>query len=261
MKQIDLNCDLGEATDTEQERLESLVFPFVTSVNVACGQHAGNPGLMRRTVQRAKASRVSVGAHPGFPDREHKGRRDPGLPLAQVEALVIAQIEALAAIAEQEGERITHMKPHGAMYGRAARDPWFAERLVRAVLAVDQRLTVVGLAGAHLTRIARAQGLRVAEETFVDRAYEADGHLASREMADAVLTDPGEVADRLERLVREGMIPSRTGAAVRLNPDTICVHGDTPGADRLLAVIRTTLERLGVAVVSYYAHPRDSSAP
>ena len=257
MKQIDLNCDLGEAADAEQERLESLVFPYVTSVNVACGQHAGNPGLMRRTVQRAKAHKVSIGAHPGLPDREHKGRRDLGLPLAQIEALVISQIETLAAIAAGEGERLTHVKPHGAMYGRAARDPEFAEAFVQAVVAVDRQLAVVGLAGAHLTRVAREYGLAAAEEAFVDRAYEADGHLASRDLAGSVITDPGDVADRLERLVREGVIPSRTGTPVCPTPDTICVHGDTPGADRLLAVIRATLERLGAAVVSCHAHPRD----
>lgn len=257
MLRIDLNSDLGEAVDAEQERLEALLFPYVTSVNIACGQHAGNPDLMRRTVQRAKAHKVSVGAHPGFPDREHKGRRDLGLSDAQVESLVVSQIETLATIAATEGVPLTHVKPHGAMYGRAAREPQFAETIVRAVQAADPHLTVVGLAASHLIQAARAKGLRVAEEAFVDRAYEADGHLTSRDVAGAVITDPGEVTSRVEQLVAEGTLPCRTGAPLRLRPDTICVHGDTPGADRLVALIRSSLERLGVAVVSFHERPRD----
>ncbi len=256
MQRIDLNSDLGEASDLEQERLETLVFPFITSVNIACGRHAGDPELMRRTVRRAKAQGVSVGAHPGFPDREHRGRRDPGLSLSQVEALVVSQIENLAAIAAEEGVCLTHVKPHGAMYGRAAHDAPFAEAIVRAVQAVDPRLTVVGFAGSPLVQLARNRGLRAAEEGFVDRAYEAGGYLAPRDIAGAVITDPAAVANRIERLVSQHSVSCLTGEDLPCRPDTICVHGDTPGADRLVALIRATLERLGVAVASCHGLPR-----
>jgi UPF0271 protein len=255
MQRIDLNCDLGEAADPGQERLEALAFPYVTSVNVACGQHAGDPELMRRTVQRAKAHGASVGAHPGYPDRETKGRRDLGLPLTEIESLVASQIEALGRIAGSEGVSLTHVKPHGALYGRAARDSTLALALVRGVRSVDPKLTLVGLAGSKLVAVGREEGLRVAEEAFVDRAYEGDGHLTPRDLAGSVITDPDDVAARIERLVREGTLPSRTGSLIQLAPDTICVHGDTPGADRLLAVIRTTLQRLDVAVLSFHRPP------
>ena len=256
MQRIDLNSDLGEAADLEQERLETLVFPFITSVNIACGRHAGDPELMRRTVRRAKAQGISVGAHPGFPDREYKGRRDLGLSPPQVEALVVSQIEALVAIAAEEGVRLTHVKPHGAMYGRAAHDPQFAEVIVRAVQAVDPRLTVVGFAGSPLVQIARDRGLPAAEEGFVDRAYEVGGYLAPRDMAGAVIADPVAVANRIERLVSQHSVSCLTGEELPCRPDTICVHGDTPGADRLVALIRATLERLGVAVVSCHGLSR-----
>ncbi|MBI5854833.1 MAG: LamB/YcsF family protein [Nitrospirae bacterium] len=245
---IDLNSDLGEAADAEQERLESLIFPFVSSVNVACGEHAGNPDLMRRTVQRAREHGLSVGAHPGFPDREHKGRRDLGLTLAQIETLVASQIGSLARIAALEQVTLTHVKPHGALYGRSARERSVAEAIVRAVRAVDPHLIIVGLASSPLIQAARDAGLGAAEEAFVDRAYEHDGLLVSREIAGSVMMNEEDVLRRVEQLVRDKVVVARTGVRFTVRLDTVCVHSDTPGADRLVALIRSRLESLGVTV-------------
>lgn len=238
---VDLNCDLGESLSLETE---SAVMPFITSVNIACGLHAGGAGTMRAVVRLAKRHGVAVGAHPSWPEREHFGRREMSLPLEEVEALVWYQVGALAAIARGEGAELRHVKPHGALYNQAARDAALAEAIARAVKRFSQELIVVGLAGSCLVEAARALGLRAAEEAFPDRGYDPDGALLPRGQPGAVLEDPAQVAAHAVRLAREGI---RKGAAT-LFPDTLCLHGDSPHALQNARAVRAALEAAGIPV-------------
>lgn len=245
---IDLNCDLGEASDPEALRLQEEILGHVTSINIACGVHAGDSDLMRHTVRLARVHGVAVGAHPGLRDPESFGRRELPVTPMEVENLVAYQIGALAGIAALEGVRVTHVKPHGALYHMAARDPVLASAIARAVAAVDRRLILFGLAGSKLIEAARALGLDTAEEGFADRAYQRDGTLVPRSQPGAVISDEHEAVQRALRLLREGTVPSVDGSELRLRLDTLCVHGDTPGAARLAASIRRALTEAGIQV-------------
>ena len=248
MLRIDLNCDLGEATDEEHLAIEARVMASATSVNVACGFHAGNPEIIRRTVRLAKAQGLAIGAHPGFLDREGFGRRAVSMSPGEIETLVAYQVGALAGVAALEEASLSHVKPHGALYNMAAHDRSLAEAIARAVASVDRGLILFGLAGSLLIEAARAIGLTVAEEVFADRAYSPNGMLMPRDLPGAVIHDEQEVLERALRLVREGVVPSYQGAILRVRADTICLHGDTPGADRLARMLRQGLEAAGVRV-------------
>ena len=211
---------------------------WITSANVACGWHAGSAASMRETIHLAREHRVAVGAHPSFADREHFGRRELELPAAQITDLVIRQIDALASIAAQEGIRLQHVKPHGALYNVAVRDRRVADAIVRAVFAVDRSLFVLGLPNSELVAAGKAAGLPTAGEAFADRAYRSDGTLVPRTEPGAVIDDPEEVLARIVNL------------AMRPGVDTICVHGDTPGAAALASRIRTALETAKLDVTS-----------
>lgn len=247
---IDLNSDIGESADPVRVAAEERLMTFVTSVSIACGGHAGTPALMRRLVRAAKARGVAVGAHPGLPDPEGLGRREIALPPEDVEAVIASQVRALIAIAAREDVALAHVKPHGALYNMAARDSGLAAAIARAVAAVDRRLALVGLAGSALLDAARTQGLRAVAEAFADRAYQADGSLVPRDRAGAVIHDDAAVVERVLRMVREGAVRSAEGPDVRLRAETICVHGDTPGTDRLAARLRHALEQAGVRVAA-----------
>ncbi|MEW6544295.1 MAG: 5-oxoprolinase subunit PxpA [Nitrospirota bacterium] len=246
---VDLNCDLGESADPDRLAMEERIMASVTSVNVACGVHAGSPDVMRRTVLAARLHGVAVGAHPGFPDREGMGRTEGTVPVAEVERLVADQVRALSAVAAEEGVTLAHVKPHGALYHLAARDRSAAEAVARAVAVVDRRLVLFGLAGSPAVEAGLALGLTVAEEAFADRGYRADGSLVPRGQAGALITDEREVAARVLRLVREGTVETVDGAILSLRADTICLHGDTPGADRLARLVRRELIRAGVRLL------------
>lgn len=250
MRRIDLNCDMGESFDPESWAVQERVIPYVTSVSIACGGHAGNPDLMRRTIRLAKAHGVNIGAHPGFLDPEGFGRRETKMTPYEVETLVAYQVGALGGIAAIEGIRLSHVKPHGALYNQAARDRALADAVIRAVAAVDSRMILVGLAGSQLIEAARARGIRAAEEAFADRAYQADGTLVPRGQPGAVIHDAQEVAERAVHLVCKGVVRSRDGAEISVKADTLCVHGDTPGADRLVGLIRQKLEEAGIRITA-----------
>lgn len=245
---IDLNCDLGEATDPEGAALEARVMPYVTSVNIACGFHAGNLEVMRRTVRLARSHGLAIGAHPGFLDAEGFGRRAMALPAAEIETLVAYQVGALAGVAALEGARLAHVKPHGALYNLAAQDASLAGAIARAVAAVDRRLLLVGLAGSPLPEAAREIGLPAAEEAFADRAYGPNGMLMPRDVPGAVIHDEQQVVARAIRLAREGCVRSVDGRDVHVHIETLCLHGDTPGADRLARLVREGLKGAGVRV-------------
>lgn len=248
MRSIDLNCDMGESFGAYSMGADAAVMPHISSANVACGYHGGDPAVMRRTVRMARAAGVSVGAHPGFPDLAGFGRRDMRLTPAEVENMVLYQIGALAAIARSEGVRLRHVKAHGALYNMAARDAALAGAIARAVRAFDPELVLFGLPESELLRAGRDAGLAVAAEGFADRAYEADGSLTPRARPGAVIHDAAAVVARALRMVTEGRVTSTDGSDTGIHVDTLCVHGDTPGADELARQLRQGLEQAGVSV-------------
>jgi UPF0271 protein len=246
--QVDLNGDVGEWSGPPPGGHDGLLMPALTSANIACGFHAGNPTTMRLTVALARQHGVAVGAHPGFPDLEEFGRREIPCTAAEVEDMVVYQIGALAAIAAHEGVRLMHVKPHGALYNMAARDEALADAIARAVVAVDPALVLFGLSGSHLVSSARRAGLRAAAEVFADRAYRADGSLVPRSEEGAVLHDERVVIDRAVQMVTTRTVTSVDGTRVPLDVDTMCLHGDTPGAAVLAGRLRGALAAAGVDV-------------
>lgn len=241
---IDLNCDLGESFGRYTLGNDADIMPFITSANIACGFHAGDPSVMQATVRLAKRHGVAIGAHPGWPDLQGFGRREMTASPDEVEALVLYQIGALAAFARAEGVPLMHVKPHGALYNQAAKDRALAEAVARAVRRFSRDLVLVGLAGCGLVAAAAEMGLRVAHEAFPDRAYAPDGSLLPRSMPGAVIHDPTQVAENAVRLAREGI---RFGE-VRIWPDTLCLHGDNPRAAQNARLVREALAAAGVAV-------------
>lgn len=245
---IDINCDMGESFGPWTMGADAEVMPNITSANVACGAHAGDATVMRRTVRGATQHGVSVGAHPGFADLQGFGRREIQADPAEVEDSLIAQVGALAAIARAEGVPIRHVKAHGALYNMAARDARLAAAIARAIKAVDPSLIMFGLPASALIDAGAAAGLRVAAEGFADRAYEPDGSLTPRSRAGAVIHDPAVVVERAVRMIRDGVVLTPSGKEIPLRVDTICVHGDTPGAPQLTKQIRAGLEAAGIQV-------------
>ena len=245
---VDLNCDLGELPGEAARALDRRMMDVVTSVNVACGAHAGDADTMRATVRAAREAGVSVGAHPGFADREGFGRREIDLPLAEVDALIRGQVRALQEIAAVEGVAVRHVKAHGALYNMAARDRSLADAVARAVAACGPDLAFLGLPGSALIDAGRDAGLAVVPEVFADRAYQASGALVPRTQPGAVIHDPGLAVARAVGMVREGAVSAIDGTRVTLTAGTICVHGDTPGADAIARHLREGLVAAGIVV-------------
>jgi len=245
---VDLNADVGESFGVYHAGDDDHLLASITSASVACGLHAGDPSTMRRTVRKAAHAGVAVGAHPGFPDLVGFGRRELAATPQEVFDFVLYQIGALQAIAKSEGVRLQHVKPHGALYNMSARDKAMAEAIARAVAASDDSLLLIGPPGSELLRAGEAAGLHVVAEAFADRSYESDGSLTLRKFADAVVLDPSEAAARALRIVREKKVVARDGSTVDVNVETICVHGDTPGAAAIAAAVRAKLEDAGVTV-------------
>ena len=246
--EIDINCDMGESFGAWTMGADAEVMPNITSANIACGAHAGDPVVMRRTVRRAKEHGVSIGAHPGFADLLGFGRRELVADPSEIEDSLIAQIGALAAIARAEGTTVRHVKAHGALYNMAARDRRLADAIARATRAVDPGLIMFGLPNSPMIEAGRAAGLRVAAEGFADRSYEPDGSLTPRSRPGAVVHDPALVVERAVRMVRDGVVLTVAGEGIPMKIDTICVHGDTPGAPELTRRIRAGLEAARIQV-------------
>jgi UPF0271 protein len=247
---VDLNADVGESFGRYELGQDTALMPFITSANIACGFHAGDPHVMRKTVQLAMAHGVALGAHPGFPDLAGFGRRVIPLTLSEVEDVVAYQLGALAGLVRAHGGVLRHVKPHGALYNVAADDPAVADAVARATAAVDASLTLVGLAGSALIDAGRGAGLRTASEAFADRSYEATGRLSPRDRADAVIHDVEQVAARAVFMVTNRAVPLRDGGSRPIEVDTICIHGDTPGAATLARAVREALSRAGVTVAA-----------
>lgn len=245
MSAIDLNSDLGEGAGHDRE-----IMRFVTSANIACGAHAGDERTMRETVELALRSGVSIGAHPGYPDRASFGRLPMRMdPLALIEE-VAAQVRALADIAAAAGARLAHVKAHGAMYNQAERDPAVASAVASGIYddARGAALIVFAPPGSAMLDRALAMDLRVAREGFVDRAYEADGTLRSRRLPGSLHTDPKVAAAQAVSFVKEGGVRAYDGTFLPLEVDTLCLHGDTPGAPAIAAAVREAFAREGIEV-------------
>ncbi|MDB4897697.1 MAG: LamB/YcsF family protein [Firmicutes bacterium] len=246
--QIDLNCDMGESFGPYTLGLDEQVMPLITSANVACGFHAGDPQVLRRTLALAARYGVGVGAHVSFPDLAGFGRRELQVAPQELENDVLYQIGAISAFCRVAGVPLRHVKPHGALYNMAQRDEATAGAIARAVAAYDPGLLLFVQAGSVMARVAGEVGLPVAAEVFADRAYTPDGALASRKLPGSVIHDPDAVAERALRMVTEGRIIAIDGTEIAVAAETICVHGDTPGAVLLIQRIRERLAQAGVAV-------------
>ena len=241
---MDLNADVGEGCD------DAALLPYLTSANVACGMHAGDPAIMARTVEMALERGVRVGAHPGYADRENFGRIRMEMSPEAIEALVLYQIGALDALVRARGARLTHVKPHGALYHAAGDSAEVAGAVVSGIRKAGGELTVVGQAGSKLLDAAERAGLPVAREAFADRRYQPNGRLVSRTEPDALLTDPEEAARQAVSLARDRCVIARGGQKIGVEAETICFHGDTPGAPAIARHVREGLERAGISVAA-----------
>ncbi len=241
--QIDLNSDLGEGAGSD-----ALIMPLITSANIACGAHAGDEATMEATVALALGHHVAIGAHPGYRDAASFGRVPLDIPAPALRADIRAQVEALRAVAARSGVPVTRVKAHGALYNQGERDDAVAGTIVRAVADVDPQLVLVAPPDSAMARAAGIVGLRVAREGFIDRAYEADGTLRSRSRPGALITDPAAAAAQALSFVLDGGVIAQGGRFLPLQVDTLCVHGDTPGAASILRAVRAALVALEIAI-------------
>jgi UPF0271 protein len=248
---IDLNSDLGESFGAWTMGDDAAMLGIVSSANVACGFHAGDPAGILQTLRAAQARGVVVGAHVAYPDLQGFGRRNMDVASADLVADVIYQIGALQGLAAAAGTTVRYVKPHGALYNTIAHDARQAKDVINAIRAIDPGLVLVALAGAPLVQWARDAGLRVVSEAFADRAYTPAGALVSRREQGAVLHDPELIARRMARLVREGVVEAIDGSLVRIEADSICVHGDSPDAVAIARQLRARFAQDGIAIASF----------
>jgi len=245
---VDINCDMGESFGNYKIGMDEEVIKLITSANIACGFHAGDPGVMNRTVRMAKEFGVGIGAHPGFPDLVGFGRRNLGVSPREVTDMIIYQVGALQAFAKSIGAELQHVKPHGALYNMSAGNKELAAAVVEGVEAVDKNLVLFGLAGSELLKAGKKAGLRVASEVFADRAYNDDGSLVSRRVSGAMIENAEMAANRVITMITEGYVESINGKRVNIKADTVCVHGDSPGALEFVRLIRKKLEENNIQV-------------
>ncbi len=245
---VDLNCDMGESFGRYTLGNDAAMLDVVTSANIACGMHAGDPTVMARTVHWAAEKGVAIGAHPGYPDLQGFGRRHMSLSPNELRNFLIYQVSALAGFARAEGVTLTHVKPHGALYNRVARDKDLAASVTQAIADLDPTLIITTQPGSMLALAARGAGLNVAYEGFVDRAYNEDGTLVSRSQPGAVIHDVHKNIARAVRMVTHGEVETITEKIIPLKINTLCIHGDTPGALAIAQQVRQALEQAGVMI-------------
>ncbi|WP_283583225.1 LamB/YcsF family protein [Limosilactobacillus difficilis] len=246
MLTVDLNSDLGESFGRYTIGNDEQVLPLITSANVACGFHAGDPSVMAKTVAIAQENQVAVGAHPGYPDLNGFGRRKMAMDPDDVTNMITYQVGALAAFTA--GHRLHHVKPHGALYNAAGKDLALAIAICKGIKRVDAQLPIYGLSGSNLIKAAAEVGIPSRSEAFADRAYQADGSLVPRSQAGAVLTDPQEVAERAVRMIKDQAVTAITGEKVALKVDSLCVHGDNAAALAIVKELRKTLKADSIAL-------------
>jgi UPF0271 protein len=243
MKFVDLNCDMGEGMPNDAELMD-----YVSSVNVACGYHAGGPDTMRRTIELAREKGLAIGAHPGYADKKNFGRVAMQLPLDDVESIVIDQVLTLRDICAEFDAEISHVKPHGALYNQAANDRELAGAIARAIKNVDPSLVFLGLAGSVMIDEGKRVGLRTASEVFADRTYQNDGTLTPRTQPNALIGSAAESLDQVMQMIRFGTVTSTDGHTVPVIAETICIHGDGPHAVEFARAVRRTLEENQITV-------------
>lgn len=246
MYRVDLNCDLGESFGSYKLGMDEEILPYVTSVNIACGFHAGDPSVMRKTVQLALAAGTAIGAHPGLPDLIGFGRRNMEITAQEAYDMVVYQIGALEAFVKAEGGTLQHVKPHGALYNMAAKRKDLSEAIAQAVYKVNPGLILFGLSGSELIRAGEAAGLQTAQEVFADRTYEEDGSLTPRSRPDALIKDHHQAISQVIRMIQEGVVRSREGQEIRIQADTVCIHGDGPQALEFAQQIRKSCGEAGI---------------
>ena len=248
MKRVDLNCDMGEVAQAVTDGTQEELLHYVTSANVACGGHAGAAAMMQATIEQCLRNGVAIGAHPGYEDRANFGRIELKLSHEEIAVSVHRQVLALAEIAARCGARITHVKPHGALYNQAARERELARAIAEGVARWRKDVVLMGLAGSAMLEEFLATGFSVAAEAFADRRYEPDGSLRSRKFQDALLRNPEEAAAQAVQIVEQNSVIAADGTAVPLRAQTICIHGDTPGAAEIAAAVNRALRAAGVAL-------------
>ena len=250
MKTLDLNCDMGEGLGAWKMGDDAALLDHVTSANIACGFHAGDPGTIHRTVELALEKGVAVGAHPSLPDLQGFGRRRMNVSATETYDMVLYQIGALAGFATACGGKLAHVKPHGALYNMAAKDGKLAQAIAQAIKDFDPRLVLFGLAGSELIRAGEQAGLKTANEVFADRTYQPDGSLTLRTQPHAMIHDVETAITQVQRMVGEGRVRSQQGGDVPVQADTLCIHGDEPGAVEFARRIRAALDAAGVRVAA-----------
>jgi 5-oxoprolinase (ATP-hydrolysing) subunit A len=243
---IDLNCDMGELPEAIANGTQEALMRSITSANVACGGHAGDEQTMRATLEQALQYSVAVGAHPGYADRENFGRLELNISPAEVAESVFEQVRSLAKVADSCGARIVHVKPHGALYKQAVRNRDLAQAIAAGVARWRRDVVLVGLAGSLMLDVFREAGFEVAAEAFADRRYEPDGTLRSRKFDDALIRDPQKAGKQALAMVERGVVTAIDGSEVALSAQTICIHGDTPGATAIAAEVARALKEAGI---------------
>ncbi|MEJ8803816.1 LamB/YcsF family protein [Pontibacter sp. H249] len=243
---IDINCDMGESFGTYTIGNDEAILPYVTSANIACGYHAGDPLVMQRTIQLALQHGAAIGAHPGLPDLAGFGRREMAVSAAEVYTMTVYQVGALQAMAKAEGITLHHVKPHGALYNMAAVNPALAQAIAQAVYKTCPEAILYGLAGSALLDAGKAAGLRTASEVFADRTYQQDGTLTSRKLPDALITDPERAVQQVLRMITAGKVKTQQGNDINIQADTVCIHGDGPHALDFARYINDTLTKKSI---------------
>lgn len=251
MKCVDLNCDMGELPEAIADGTQEALLPSLTSINVACGGHAGDEQTMKATIMQALRWNLAIGAHPGYPDRLNFGRVELDLSEEAVTDFVFEQVRALAEVAEESGMHLSHVKPHGALYNQAARNPKLAEAIAKGVARWRRDVVLVGLAGSLMLDVFRNAGFPVAAEAFADRRYEPDGSLRSRKLEGALIRDPAEAAQQALSIIERGIVIASDGTAVAVRAQTLCIHGDTPGAPEIAAAVAQKLRHAGIALSAF----------
>ncbi len=245
---IDLNCDMGEVPEAIADGTQEALMRSITSVNIACGGHAGDEQTMKTTIEQALRWKLAIGAHPGYPDRANFGRLELKLPLKEISSFIYEQVKTLADVAARCGPRVVHVKPHGALYNQAVRNRELAEAIAKGVARWNRDAVLVGLAGSPMLDVFREAGFGVAAEAFADRRYEADGTLRSRKFEDALIRNPEEAAWQALGIAERGVVIASDGSEVSVDAQTICIHGDTPGAPKIAETVARTLREAGITL-------------
>jgi UPF0271 protein len=248
MKRMDLNCDMGEIPAAIADGTQEALMRSVTSVNIACGGHAGDENTMRTTIEQALRAGVAIGAHPGYPDRENFGRLELKMPAEAIADSVYEQVRALAKVAMACRAPVVHVKPHGALYNQAVKNRELAEAIAKGVARWSTQVVLVGLAGSLMLDVFRDAGFAVAAEAFADRRYEPDGTLRSRKFEDALIRDPQQAAQQALSIPERGVVTAHDGTEVKLTAHTICIHSDTPGSVQIADAVAQTLRERGITL-------------